>query len=91
MTQVTIIDARGLLCPLPVLRLRKALLMLPEGAELRLITTDAMTVVDVPHFCRQAGHVMMAQRDLDNGAFEFTVQRGLSAPLAGNGLTPEKI
>ena len=91
MTGTTVIDARGLLCPLPVLRLRKALLMLPQGAELRLIATDAMAVVDVPHFCRQAGHVMVAQRDLENGAFEFTVQRGRSVPPATGGPTPEDI
>lgn len=91
MTQLPVIDARGLLCPLPVLRLRKALLALPEGAVLRLIATDAMAVVDVPHFCGQAGHVMVGQRDLNDGAFEFTVQRGLSAPSAASGLTPEDI
>ena len=50
------IDAAGLLCPLPVLRARKRLLAMRPGAVLRLIATDPAAVVDVPHFCSQAGH-----------------------------------
>ncbi|MGR3747296.1 sulfurtransferase TusA family protein [Paracoccus sp. R12_2] len=68
------IDARGLLCPLPVLRLRKALAGVAPGTRLRLIATDPMAAVDVPHFCREAGHVMIGVRDLDKGAREYTVQ-----------------
>ncbi|MGZ3215199.1 sulfurtransferase TusA family protein [Paracoccus sp. T5] len=85
------VDARGLLCPLPVLRLRKVLLELPAGAIVRLIATDPMAAVDVPHFCRQGGHAMVAMRELDEGALEFTVHRGPSAPSAAGGLTPEDI
>lgn len=70
------VDARGLLCPLPVLRLRKRLMAVAPGARLRLIATDPAAVVDVPHFCAEGGHVMVAMRDLDDGAREFTVERG---------------
>jgi len=90
-TQPRVVDARGMLCPLPVLRLRKALQDLPPGAVLRLIATDPMAAVDVPHFCGQAGHVMVDMRTLDEGALEFTVQRGPSVPSAASGLTPEDI
>ncbi len=44
------IDAAGLLCPLPVLRLRKRLAALPQGAVVRLLATDPAAWVDVPHF-----------------------------------------
>lgn len=91
MTGPPVIDARGLLCPLPVLRLRKALLALPEGAVLRMVATDPMAAVDVPHFCQQGGHAMMGLRHLDDGALEFTVKRGPSALSAAGGLTPEDI
>lgn len=84
------VDARGLLCPLPVLRLRKALAGLGPGARLVLLTDDPMAVVDVPHFCRQAGHAILGARMIE-GAHEFTVERGLSAPSAAGGLTPEDI
>ena len=59
---MTDLDARGLLCPLPVLRLRKALLAMPAGATIRLIATDDMAMVDVPHFCGQAGHDYLEAR-----------------------------
>jgi tRNA 2-thiouridine synthesizing protein A len=52
----TEIDAIGLLCPLPVLKARKALGAMPEGAVLRLLATDPAAIVDVPHFCVQSGH-----------------------------------
>jgi tRNA 2-thiouridine synthesizing protein A len=51
-----ILDCEGLLCPLPVLRARKRLLALAPGAVLCVRTTDAMALVDLPHFCAEAGH-----------------------------------
>jgi tRNA 2-thiouridine synthesizing protein A len=50
------IDCEGLLCPLPVLRARKRLLALASGTVIRVRTTDAMALVDLPHFCTEAGH-----------------------------------
>ena len=85
-----VIDARGLLCPLPVLRLRKVLAGMAPGQRVVLVATDAMAVVDVPHFCEAAGHVMVGTRMIE-GAHEFTVEKGASAPSAAGGLTPEDI
>lgn len=82
---MTDLDARGLLCPLPVLRLRKALLAMPAGGIVRLIATDRMAMVDVPHFCGQAGHAMIGMRDLGDGVMEFTVRRG---PATGQAADP---
>ncbi len=53
------IDAAGLICPLPVLRARKALAGMAPGAVLRLVTTDPAALVDVPHFCAEAGHALL--------------------------------
>ena len=50
------LDAAGLLCPLPVLKARKRLKRMSAGSVLRLIATDPAAVVDVPHFCAEAGH-----------------------------------
>ena len=88
MTQAPVIDARGLLCPLPVLRLRKVLLEQPAGARVRLWASDAMALVDVPHFCDGAGHRLVAQRDIGGGVHEFTVERGPSAPSAAIAASP---
>ncbi|MFX0541300.1 sulfurtransferase TusA family protein [Roseovarius sp. S4756] len=54
------IDAIGLLCPLPVLKLRKRLAGLRAGDELRLLCDDPAAAVDVPHFCAEAGHILVS-------------------------------
>jgi tRNA 2-thiouridine synthesizing protein A len=53
------IDARDMLCPLPVLRLRKRLQGLAPGQVVRLLATDPMAAVDVPHFCAAEGHEVL--------------------------------
>lgn len=58
---VTDLDARGLLCPLPVLKARKRLQSLPPGALLRVTADDPAAVVDMPHFCAEAGHALVSQ------------------------------
>jgi tRNA 2-thiouridine synthesizing protein A len=50
------IDCEGLLCPLPVLRARKRLLSLASGTVLCVRATDPMALIDLPHFCAEAGH-----------------------------------
>ena len=50
------LDARGLLCPLPVLKTRKRLMALEAGDLIDVSTDDPAAVVDMPHFCAQAGH-----------------------------------
>ena len=57
----TILDLRGLRCPQPVLRAKKALRNLAAGYALVLECTDPLTVIDVPHFCRQTGNTLSAQ------------------------------
>ena len=58
------LDARGLLCPLPVLKARKRLAAMDAGSILRLIATDPAAVIDVPHFCSEAGHELIESSDL---------------------------
>ncbi|MEK7266872.1 MAG: sulfurtransferase TusA family protein [Pseudomonadota bacterium] len=55
MADVTILDATGLRCPLPVIRMEAALRRLPEGAALRITADDPIAAVDIPHFAREAG------------------------------------
>jgi tRNA 2-thiouridine synthesizing protein A len=67
MTEPTHLDARGLLCPLPVLKARKALKTLPVGAELHLLADDPAAIVDVPHYCAESGNELLRQADQDDG------------------------
>ncbi|KAJ04702.1 sulfurtransferase TusA family protein [Sulfitobacter mediterraneus] len=53
------LDATGLLCPLPVLKLRKRLGPLDVGDCMRLRADDPAAVIDVPHFCDEAGHALV--------------------------------
>ena len=55
-----IIDARGLLCPLPVLKLCKRLKSQNSGDVLELLTDDPAAAVDVPHYCRNSGDEILA-------------------------------
>ena len=59
------IDTTGLLCPLPVLRLRKRLNSLTNGQVLEMRADDPAAIVDVPHFCTQAGHEFLEMRETD--------------------------
>ncbi|MBM9595856.1 sulfurtransferase TusA family protein [Roseitranquillus sediminis] len=54
------LDAIGLLCPLPVLKARKRLAALPTGALLRMQADDPAAIVDVPHYCHEAGHELVS-------------------------------
>ena len=65
------VDARGLLCPLPVLRLRKRMQALAPGGVVRLLADDPAAHVDVPHFCAEAGHELLAVEDA-----AFTLRKG---------------
>ena len=56
-----IVDARGLACPLPVLKLRKALRVAEPGAVWVLLATDPVAARDVPAFCKSIGHEVVAQ------------------------------
>lgn len=58
------LDARGLLCPLPVLKARKRLQPLAAGAVLRVEADDPAAIIDIPHFCAEAGHELVSQSDV---------------------------
>ena len=78
---VTVIelDARGLLCPLPVLRAQRLLRDLSPGARLRLCATDPASWIDVPHFCATAGHRLLSAEDRD-GVKTYLIERGPDRP-----------
>ncbi|HTQ83804.1 MAG TPA: sulfurtransferase TusA family protein [Pseudolabrys sp.] len=71
-TTETVLDLRGLRCPQPVLRAKKALRNVPVGGTLVLECTDPLTVIDVPHFVGQTGHSLSAQTR-DGGIYIFKI------------------
>lgn len=69
------LDASHLLCPLPVLKARKRLAGLVTGQVLRMRATDPAAVIDVPHFCAEAGHDLLASQD-DGAAQVYYIRKG---------------
>lgn len=69
------LDLTGLLCPLPVLAVRKQLLAMAPGGRLYVETTDPMATVDIPHFCAEAGHRLLA-KDAGKKSCRFLIERG---------------
>ncbi|MCV6593628.1 MAG: sulfurtransferase TusA family protein [Silicimonas sp.] len=67
MTHDDDLDARGLLCPLPVLKAAKRLRAMESGKVLRLVTDDPAAVVDVPHFCTEQGHHLVETSETAEG------------------------
>jgi len=73
MTDATL-DATGLLCPLPVLKARRALKPLPAGAVLTVRATDPGAVKDFEAFCRTTGNELVSSSE-ENGVFVFAIRK----------------
>ena len=69
------LDAIGLLCPLPVLKARKRLQPLAMGDTMEMRADDPAAIVDVPHFCAEAGHELVEMRD-DGATQIYVIRKG---------------
>ena len=67
-----LIDARGHRCPVPTLKLRRAMQAAPPGARLALLADDPLARIDVPHFLREAGGELVEIAEV-NGAIRFLI------------------
>ncbi len=75
----TVLDLKGLACPLPVLRANKALRGMTAGARLRVLATDPASVKDFQAYCQQTGHSLVAFSE-DRGTYSFVIQRKADQP-----------
>ncbi len=71
------VDARGLNCPLPILRTKKALAEMASGQVLRVLATDPGSIKDFQAFARQTGNELLRQGELkgEGKVFEFFMRR----------------
>ncbi len=74
-----LIDARGLNCPLPVLKLRKMLIGLAPGTKVELLATDRAALRDVPAFCRAHGLGIQTFDEADVLRFRIQMADGVPA------------
>ena len=75
----TLLDVKGMNCPLPVLRANRALRALDPGARLRVLATDRAAVADFQAFCRETGHDLLAFSE-DAGVFSFVIRKKTPPP-----------
>lgn len=69
------LDARRLLCPLPVIRTQDAIKGLGAGAKLEVLATDPGVMHDIPAWCRIHGHVVLSAEQVEN-EFHLCIQVG---------------
>lgn len=68
------VDARGHRCPVPTLRLRRALEDAPAGARVRLLADDPLARIDVPHFAAGGGFTVMESGE-EGGVLSFLIAK----------------
>ncbi|HJU20531.1 MAG TPA: sulfurtransferase TusA family protein [Stellaceae bacterium] len=69
------LDATGLLCPLPVLKAKRALRSVPAGGVLEVLATDPGAVQDFAHFCRATGCEMLDSSERPDGVLRFLLKK----------------
>jgi len=68
------LDARGLNCPLPILRTKKSLNNLQSGETLKVVSTDPGSLKDMVSFCAQPGNALLSSQQT-GGDFEFFIRK----------------
>lgn len=68
------LDCRGLVCPMPVIKLSRAIKTIDKGAVLEMLATDPGSVPDVEAFQKQTGHQVVQQSQAE-GVFRFLIRR----------------
>lgn len=76
MSEEVTVDARGLRCPMPVIRLARAVRGLPEGVIVTVLATDPAARHDVPAWARMRGHAVCDVDDADEGVTAISVRLG---------------
>ena len=68
------LDLCGLKCPLPILKIRRAMQSLRRGDVLDILATDPGIVRDLPDYCAYSGHKILRQHE-ENGVYAFTLEK----------------
>ena len=68
------LDAKGLICPLPVLKARRAMKALAAGDVLEIEATDPGSVKDFDHFCETTGYRLVSASEAD-GVYRFSIEK----------------
>ena len=75
MSDPVLLDTKGLKCPLPVLKARKALKDVAPGGMLRVLATDPGAVKDFEHFCQTTGCQLLESSEEPGGVLRFRLKK----------------
>ncbi|QKS71622.1 sulfurtransferase TusA family protein [Paenalkalicoccus suaedae] len=70
-----ILDAKGLACPMPIVKTKKAMNNLESGDVLEIHATDKGAKADLAAWSKSGGHELLSQEE-DNGTFKFWIKKG---------------
>jgi tRNA 2-thiouridine synthesizing protein A len=70
----TLLDVKGMNCPLPVLRANRSLRSMKPGERLRVLATDRAAIADFRAFCQETGHALVAMSE-EAGVLSFVIRR----------------
>ena len=74
MTETKILDLKGLLCPIPIVKMAKAIKEVEVGQTIEATATDPGVMADIPAWCRTTGNELVSLEKLDK-QFRFIVRR----------------
>jgi tRNA 2-thiouridine synthesizing protein A len=69
------LDCKGLSCPMPMLKLSKAMKGLKQGEVLEMLGTDPGTKSDLPKWCEKSGNELLHEEALDGGVFRYLIKK----------------
>ena len=69
------LDCKGLSCPMPMMKLAKAMKGLQSGNVLEMLGTDPGTKSDLPRWCTKTGNAILDESELSGGIFRFLIQK----------------
>ena len=70
-----VLDAKGLNCPLPILKAKKSIKALEIGQTLQIFSTDPGSVRDFDSFCQATGNELLESDTQENGVFSFVIKK----------------
>ena len=69
------LDCKGLSCPMPMMKLAKAMKAMNSEEVLEMIGTDPGTKSDLPRWCNKSGNILLDESELTGGIFRFLIQK----------------
>ena len=69
------LDCKGLSCPMPMMKLSKAMKGLNSGEILEMLGTDPGKKSDIPKWCEKTGHTLLEEGDVEDGVNRFVIKK----------------